>query len=311
MPVALEFHVHGDVITDTILVSKADETFSFALREKPRYMIFDAGDAIMKVLDFPRGEEELTAQLEAPRMIDRLLAVKALTDPDSMKAKGAMHRRSVALRDAFMREWSPFVRQEIVDHSSLMDPDLAMEVITKALRDSAADIRRVAAENTYLISDKKRRAALLRPLLSDSSYNVISAALGMLAVTDTTGMEPALKAMKGMRGRRDRLANAWLSAVASGDYNSFVDDVADYTLPAYSNDTRVQAYFTLSKLQATTPAVRLAIDRGLRTNTATIRMSAAAAARKHLDPEMRTALERLRDTLTGDQKDVVEKLLKK
>jgi hypothetical protein len=228
-----------------------------------------------------------------------------------MKVKNAVRRRSTALRDAFMREWSPFVRQEIIDHSSVMDPDIAVEVITRGLRDSAADVRRAAVENTYLVTDKKRRASMLRPMLGDSSYSVISAALGMLAVTDTTGMEPTLRAMKGMRGRRDRFANAWLSAVAAGNYNSFVDDVADYTLPIFSNDTRVQAYFTLSKLQATTPAVRLSIERGLRNGTSTIRMSAAAAARKHLDAEMRAALERLRDTLTGEQKEAVEKILKK
>jgi aminopeptidase N len=311
MPVPIEFYVHGNVIADTIWVSREDETFSFPLHEKPRYMIFDAGDAIMKTLDFPRPEEELTAQLDAPRMIDRLLAVKELAVADSMKVKTTVHRRSLALRDAYMREYSPFVRQEIVEHTSVMEAGPAVEILTRALRDSAADVRRASIENFYMVADKKRRAELLRPMLEDSSYNVISAALGMLAVTDTTGMESKLRAMKGLRGRRDQFANAWLSAVAAGNYNSLIDDVADYTLPLYRNETRVQAYFALSKLQATTPAVRMSIERGLRTGTSSISMSAAAAARKHLDPEMRATLERLRDMLTGDRKDVVEKLLKK
>jgi len=296
---------------DTIWVSKDDQTFTFPMTEKPRMVIFDAGDAILKTVEYPRSEEELATQLEAPRMIDRLLAVKAYTDVDSMKVKSTVRRRSLALRDAFQREQSHFVRQEIVDRTSVMDADIAAEIIMRGMRDSSADVRRSAAENTYLISDKERRAQLLRPLLEDSSHSVISATLGMLAVTDTTGLEPALRRMKGMKGRRDRLATAWLSAVSSGRYNSLVNDVADYPLPDYADETRVQAYFTLSKLDKTTPAVRMAVERGLRSQVATIRLSAASAARKHLDADMRAALERLLATLDGERKETVERILKK
>lgn len=311
MPIPLEFHMRSGIVLDTIWVSKEDELFTFPMTERPRMVIFDAGDAVLKTVEYPRPEDELTAQLAAPRMIDRLLAVKALTDIDSMKVKSTVRRRSLALRDAFQRERTHFVRQEIVDRTSVMDPDIAAEIITRALRDSAADVRRAAAENSYLITDKSWRAQLLRPLLEDSSYSVIGATLSMLAVTDTFGLEPALRRMKGMKGRRDRLASTWLSAVSSGRYSSLVNDVAAYTLPEFTDETRVQAYFTLSKLERTTPEVRMAVERGLRSPVPTIRISAAAAARTHLDAEMRAALERLRPTLDGERKETVERILKK
>jgi hypothetical protein len=117
--------------------------------------------------------------------------------------------------------------------------------------------------------------------------------------------------MKGLRGRRDRLAQAWLSAVSSGGYATLVDDVTDYTRPPFNGDTRSLAYLTLTKIPSTTPAVRSAIERGLIDSSSNVRSSAISAARKHLDPEMRRMIETLRTRVTDEQRETIEAVLKK
>ncbi len=313
MPVPLEFHMRGGIVRDTIQVEKEDETFTFQLGEEPAYVIFDAGDAILKTVEFPRASDELVAQLMADRSIDRMLAVEELASADrTLKGpRGDQRRRSLALLKLLEREPAPFVREAIVNKASMLDSLVMIDVIGRGLRDTSVTVRSAAVENSYLIASKSERARLLRPLLGDSSYAVVASVLGMLAVTDTSGLEPALRGMKGMRGRRDRLALEWLGAVLSGGYTSLADDVSDYTLPLYNTDTRVQAYYVLGKLDTITPKVRDAIVRGLRESSAIIRSTAAGAARSHLDAELRSMLERLRTELVGPQRSTVEGILEK
>jgi len=310
MPVPLEFHLRGGVVSDTIWVAKEDETFSFALGEKPSFMIFDAGDAMLKAVDFPRTDEELVAQCAAPRMIDRLLAVSALTARDSLRRdNGSLKRRSIALRDRFMREPSRFVREEIIDAVPSLDSSVAVDIVRKGLADSAAQIRRRAIDWVYLIGTRQGAARVLRPLITDTSAMVMSAAIGALSAADTTGLEDVLRGLRGQRGRRGRLATSWLNAVAAGGYKRLVDDVVGYTMAGYSNDIRSQAYFVLSRLDTTTPAVRLSIVGGLQGSSAVVRSGAAAAARRHLDSELRGMLVRLRDDLGGEERQTVDQIL--
>lgn len=311
MPVPLEFHLRGGIVRDTIQVEKEDETFTFQLGEEPDYVIFDAGDAILKTVEFPRSTDELVAQLMAARSIDRMLAVEELASAErTLKGpRGDQKRRSLALFELLEREPVPFVREAIINKSSMLDSLVMIDVIGRGLRDTSVEVRSAAVENSYLVASKSERARLLRPLLGDSSYAVVASVLGMLAVTDTSGLEPTLRGMKGMRGRRDRLALEWLGAVLSGGYNSLADDVSDYTLPLYNSDTRIQAYYVLGKLDTTTGKVRDAIIRGLRESSRIIRSTAASAARSHLDAEMRSMLRRLRTELTGAQRSTVDGIL--
>ncbi len=311
MPVPLEFHLRDAVVHDTIWVSRVDETFSFKLPGEPRYVIFDAGDALLKTVEFQRAPEELAAQLGSARFIDRLLAAHELTSAQKLRGEGTgqRKRRSLALLDAFRREPSPFVREEILSNASTLDTDAAVDAIGQGLGDSDVNVRVAAVEHSYLIADRNERALRLRPLLADSSYKVIAATLGMLAVTDTSGLEPTLRAMKGRRGRRDHLAIAWLGSVLSGGYRSLADDVSEYTLPTFNTDTRVQAYYVLGKLDTTTVAMRDAIGRGVLDRSGIVRASAAVAARSHLDPEMRALLTRLRITANATERSTIDALL--
>jgi len=309
MPVPMEFYLADGVVRDTIWVTKEDETFTFSLPERPRFTIFDAGDALLKTLVFFRPADELMAQLGAPRMIDRYQALVDLTVAGRMPARDTRERRSVALRDLFLREPSEHVREEIVNRVSQLDSGIAGEIVRRGLGDPAAIVRRAAAENSFMIADVHLRASLLRPLLADSSYSVVTSALGMLATTDTAGLAQSLRDMKGLRGRRDRLARAWLSAALAGKYNMLADDVADYTIPPFNNETRVQALYVLAKLDTITPKIRDVISRGIMEPEQRLRTAAATVARSHLDLNTRMMLEALRDTVDGEVRETIVDVL--
>jgi hypothetical protein len=268
-------------------------------------VIFDAGDAMLKSVEFMRSVEDLTAQLQAPRMIDRLLAVKALTGAIDRSPKG----RAAALHDAFMREPSPVVREEIVRGIGMLDSPVAAEVIARGVVDTSVDVRKASAEMSFLVADKIRRAELLRPLLADSSNAVMMEAISMLALTQPQGLEPLLHSLAGLRGRRDLLASTWLSAVTAGKYASLSDDVIGYTLTGHSRHLRAQAFSTLGELDTLTDAMRSAIERGLRDSSDIVNTAAASAARMHLDASMRQMLTRLRGELPEKKRANVEKIL--
>lgn len=313
MPVPLEFHLKGRVVVvDTVWVSEQAQTFTFELPEEPKFVIFDAGDALLKTVTYPRPARELIAQVDAPRMIDRFHAVNDLLSRDAGLMVNARDRAasSEAVQAAFERERSEYVREAILDNITMLDTSAAVAIIRRGFGDPVADVRQAAVEKSFMITSTASRASLLRPMLTDSSYNVIAAALGMLAVTDTTGLEPALRSMKGMRGRRDRIAVSWLNAVLAGRYKSMADDVADYTIPPYGTDTRVQAFYVLTKLEATTPHVRTAVERGLREPSSRLRGAAASAARSHLDNDMRAMLQSLRESSSDDVRETIDEVLR-
>ena len=310
MYVPLEFHLRDTIITQTIVVDKEDSTYTFPLQEQPRFTIFDAGDVILKDLHFTRTDEELIAQLRAPRSVDRILAVNALVAVDTAHddRKGWM-RRSDAIGSMWEGEQSAWVRSEMLDNATDLFPEVAAFLVARGLQDTAVEVRRSAIENVYSITDKLRRAELVRPLLGDSSYSIAGQALVALAYSDTTGLEPILRAAKSSTSRGDRAARSWLTAVMGGGFGSLADSVVEFAGTAYNSDTRAIALIVLARLNLPTPGVISAIETGLRGPPLVVTQS-AAAARTMMNPSMRDMLVRLRGELQeGARRDTVDKLI--
>jgi aminopeptidase N len=308
MPVPIEFHLAGRIVRDTIVVAKESETFRFPMKETPKFVIFDAGNTILKSVQFPRPDAAIIAQLEAPRMIDRYFAVEELT------ATGAKEKpapaRIAALHRRFLKEPSAYVREEIVRSVAGFDSPLVVEIIRRALADSAAAVRGEGIDQAFRITDKKERNELLLPLLRDSSRSNAASALGMLAASGTPGLVPYLMNLRGIRGQYDQTLLTWMNAVAAGGYTIFADDVADWAMPTHSRSIRTQAYSTLAYLDTITTKMLSAVEAGLRDNTASIRLTTGNVVRKHRGKAIDALLERLRDQLTGDQREYVVRLLK-
>lgn len=276
--------------------------------EGTRYVVVDEGQTTLKRMTFPRDRNALVMQLNAPHMLDRWEAVVAITTVDSMERTEDW--RSAALLAAFRVEPSAQVRDQIVNGVARLASPSVNDVLIAASTDSASYVRQAAVNSLYRVEDVDARARLLRARLTDSSLRVVAAAIGMLATTDTSGLFEVLMKWRGVVGRSERMAQAWVGAVASARLESLVDDVAAFARAPYNRTTRWQAIVALSALSRTTPAVRRAIVAGLDDRSSNIREAAGEAARAHLDDELREALLNARERMAPDRQAIVDAVLK-
>jgi len=307
MPVPVEVYLDGRVVRDTLLVSAEDSTYSIAVDSRPRYVIFDAGDAILKDVDFVRTTDQLAAQLDAPRMIDRFLAVKAMTDGI---APEELATRSQALARRFAVETAPQVREAIVQGTKSLAAAEADRIVSAGLVDTVVAVRRAAVDRAEMVRDVRLRAQLLRPLLRDTSISITARALRSLARIDTTDLLPTLRALRGVRGRRGYLAYAWLEAAAAIRSPELLEDVLLYTNRSFSPEIRARAFEALETMPGNSRATEQAILSGIVDAARSVRQASVRAARGHLTGALRKELEAMVAGLENDIRAEVQQLLR-
>jgi aminopeptidase N len=178
------FHVPIDVEVATaagrktfpIDVSKADETFSFTLDGAPLMVIFDAGNKILKTLDFKRDPAALIFELKnAETVPDRADAASALGDvndnDDVVRALGA-----AAASDPF---WG--VRNESLRSLGKIGNSAAEKEVEAALANDKPWVREVAVTQLGKFKDASLGAELAKIAATDPAYRVRAAALQSLA----------------------------------------------------------------------------------------------------------------------------------
>ena len=305
LPIAI--HHDDGIVRDTIWLDAERDSLTLPLASKPTMVLVDEGQSTLKRLRHERTDDELVAQLEAPAMLDRWEAVTTIVRVDS--ARRAEPWRLEALARAYRREPTAAVRDAIIGRIGELEGSEVGSLVAEAFTDSSVDVRRAAIELSYRIVDPVERAEALRARLADSSVRVVASALSMLATTDTTGLRATLAKWRGVTGRRQTMAQAWVGAVSSARLDELIDDVVVYTRAPYNRSTRWQAFIALSALSRTTPAVREAIIRGLTDSSASVREAAIEAAHTHLDAELRTRLAAVRETFAGEERRSIDAML--
>jgi HEAT repeat protein len=157
-------------------VSKADETFSFTLDGAPLMVIFDAGNKILKTLDFKRDPAALIFELKnAETVPDRADAASALGDvndnDDVVRALGA-----AAASDPF---WG--VRNESLRSLGKIGNSAAEKEVEAALANDKPWVREVAVTQLGKFKDASLGAELAKIAATDPAYRVRAAALQSLA----------------------------------------------------------------------------------------------------------------------------------
>jgi aminopeptidase N len=178
------FHVPIDVDVATaaghktfpIEVTKADETFSFTLDGAPLMVIFDAGNKILKTVDFKRDPSALIYELKnAETVPDRADSASVLGDvkdnDDVVHALGA-----AALNDPF---WG--VRNEALRSLGKIANSAAEKEVEAALANDKPWVREVAVAQLGKFKDPSLGAELAKIAATDPAYRVRAAALQSLA----------------------------------------------------------------------------------------------------------------------------------
>lgn len=299
------------VTIDTIWVTTVDSTYKFKINSKPRFVIFDGGDLVMKKINFSRTQNELVAQMcYAPRFLDRLMAVKELEKkyPDTNSSqKNWMW--TMTLDSIYKFEKNSYVKIAMIEAMKKSRSNVANNILISGLTDSNRDVRKSAVGVAERITDKKLLSSILRGMLNDSSYSLRASTLSLLSNYDTTGLSVYLLKMKGVKGRRGRFANAWLSAVSDGKFKQMINDVIDYTKHDYSDWTRANAYETIGKLDTINSKVIETLKLGILDKNTFVCDEALKTSKLLKNNELLNYIIELKKTADKDLFDRIEKIM--
>jgi aminopeptidase N len=216
-PADIEVTAGTEAVVHRVEITSRDTVFSFPAIEKPRLVLFDKGNWILKELKFEKSDDELTYQMaHASNTISRLLAVKqAAAAPKNKGFIPALIDR--ALHDSF---WA--VRREAVSALGVSADreDSAWQQVKVALLAAARDASpKVRPTALFFLTDSTDAQIVdaLHAALKDSSYAVVSQALRSLAKADPHRSIGIFGAHLGMPSHQDILATTALGALSRAD----------------------------------------------------------------------------------------------
>ncbi len=249
MPVNIETYYSDESIeTRTIWVDKADQQFEIPniLNKTVSFVVFDAGNRILKKLQYERSFEALADQLiQAKHVSNRLEALRA------MQAFPFMQKRK-ALTACYARESYPVIKAEVL--SQLAKDSLSDDLFHQAIHDKNAMLRKSLTDNIKIIPP-----GLLHDyetLLKDSSYFIVESALINLCETavknnNTTAIASYLDITRqetGWRGRNIRTAWLGIALGQNPENKEYLAELKDYTSPSFDFETRLNALNQFKKL---------------------------------------------------------------
>ncbi|WP_349306858.1 M1 family metallopeptidase [Lyngbya confervoides] len=158
--------------TFPVKVREAEQSFYFALAEKPAFISFDVGNPTLKTLTLEYEFAELAAQLQFdPDPVSRIYAAEALAKKGGLKALKALETALVS--DPF---WG--VRAEVATQIPTLKLDQAVAALKQGLKDPEARVRRSVVEAIAELGHGECYE-LIAPIAQrgDASYYVEAAAL--------------------------------------------------------------------------------------------------------------------------------------
>ena len=229
------FHVPVDIAITTaggekvfpVEVSKADETFSFAVDGPPLMVLFDKGDKILKSLDFQKSTEEWIRQLQTaqdvPDRADAAVALGNIKDNDAvMSALGEAARRD--------RFWG--VRNEALRALGRINSPAARKQVLAALSNEQPWVRLVAVEQLgHFQNDEETIKRLQTIYKDDKAYSVRGAALQSLAQDKGSGTTALLEKALSTSSPDDVLRRASLRAMGMLGDNAVVPSLLEWSSP--------------------------------------------------------------------------------
>jgi len=227
-----------------IEVSKADETFSFAVDGPPTMVLFDKGDKLLKSVDFQKTPEEWIRQLQTattvPDRADAALALGLVRDNDSVISALA----EAAQHDKF---WG--VREEAIRSLGRINSAQARKHVMAALSSDEAWVRQVAVEQLGRFrSDEDAAKRLQKVYKEDKAYSVRAAALQALAQDKAPGAEELFEKALATPSPDDLLRRAALRAMGALGDDAVVPTLLEWSAPGKPSELRGIAISSLGRV---------------------------------------------------------------
>jgi len=240
--------------TFTVRIHQREQAFYFPLESKPDFVSFDVGNNTLKTVELAYPLPELSAQLvQDPDCLSRLNAAAAIAKKGNLEALKTLQK-------ALSTEVFWGVRLEIVEAIATIKLDQVGAVLTQALQDPEARVRRAAI---IALADQKTAAAYqsVKAIVEtgDPSYTTESSAIAALGTFAMSGLPDApdesevLGILKSVLETRD----GWNQVVRSGAISALskmktssaaLELLQTYTNPAIPQSLRLAAIRALGSI---------------------------------------------------------------
>jgi len=306
-----------DLVTDSqtqrqrIEVSKAEETFSFELAERPRRVVFDPRDWVLKKLKFEKSKQELLDQLaHDPHLVPRVQAVDGLKDlrlqDDALAAL-----IQAAEKDAF---WA--VRQRAAEALGEASGDSVRACLLRVARnDQKSAVRRAAAKALGNFAHDETQRTLREIIAGDPSYYTVAEALRTLVKVDRAGATTDLIAALDVPSHSDVILAAACEGLAELRPEMAKEKLLALLEPPAKPTRRMAAVKALSRLAREDASLIGTLAREMDDSRSYVQQSVAEALGESGDPKAIVVLEQARTKADGPSAaraidEAVEKLRK-
>ena len=248
--------------TFVVRVHEPEQSFYFALSQKPEFVSFDPENAILKTVEFDYPIPLLKAQLQGdPNPISRIFAAIALAKKGGLEALKALHQALTT--DRF---WG--VRAEVAQQIAEIKLDQNIEALVAGLEDEDARVRRATVNALAKLKTPASYQALKTIAAEgDASYGVEADALAALGTfadlqhVTLNGLNPEAEILDLLRqALRER--SGWNEVVRAGAIrglsrvktsNAALDLLVDYCEPGIPQPLRLAAIRALGTIASGQP----------------------------------------------------------
>ncbi len=292
VPVDVAIATPGGEKVFPIQVSKADETFSFAVDGPPLMVLFDKGDKILKSLDFQKSPEEWIRQLQTaqdvPDRADAAIALGGIKDNDAVTA---------ALGEAARRDRFWGVRNEALRALGRVNTPNARKQVFAALSNEQPWVRQVAVEQMgHFQNDEETVKRLQAIYKDDKAYSVRGAALQSLAQDKGPGTAALLEKALSTSSPDDILRRASLRAMGMLGDNEVVPSLLEWSSPGKPSSLRGIAIGALGRVDLKNHDITARLISYLNESSFDIRFASIFALGHRGDPAAIEPLEALLKT---------------
>ena len=183
MPIEIELVTPSETIVRKVTVSKAEQTFDFALEQQPVRVCFDPKDWVLKKLTAHKSREEWLDQLaNSTHVTCRAGAVNGLAEFNKDQDVAA------ALIEAMEKDPFWAVRREAAKALAKFPGDATRKALLLAAKsDPKSFVRRAAVKSLASFPHDDTQATLREVVKSDQSYETVAEALRSLVKVDRAG----------------------------------------------------------------------------------------------------------------------------
>jgi aminopeptidase N len=273
-----------------VVVSKAEETFTFPSESAPQMVLFDKGGQVLKSIEFKKDKKELIYQLKnAGELADRADAAVALG-----KLKGE-DEAALALGEAMRNDKARGVRQVAAESLGDLNSPAASKQLLSALDEvKEPELRAVIVQALGSFKENPEIIAKLEAIAKeDSSYRARAAALGAIGRMKTPQAYEILTATVNGDSPDGFLRNAALRGLGPLGDDKAVPLLREWAAPGKDIPSRQAAISSLARLQKDNKEITNQIASYLSESHFPVRMSSIFALGSRGDASAIPALESL------------------